>query len=140
LIGWARFDAEARVRDSVMALKQDVRLLNERVTEVTLERPLPSLARKYKLEPEDVHHFLPHYSSEFFRPRLHQAMLNVNFDIPQERWFTNLSIRGNTGSASMYIMIDELLSSGRVERGERVLCWVPESGRFTAAFVHLTAV
>jgi 3-oxoacyl-[acyl-carrier-protein] synthase-3 len=123
-----------------MAIKQDVRLLNEHIMEMTVERPLPSLARKYKLEPENVDHFLPHYSSEFFRPRLHQAMLKVGFDVPQERWFTNLSIRGNTGAASMYIMIDELLRSGRVERGERLLCWVPESGRFTGAFVHLTAV
>jgi 3-oxoacyl-[acyl-carrier-protein] synthase-3 len=37
-------------------------------------------------------------------------------------------------------MLDELIRSGRVERGQRLLCWVPESGRFSAGFIHLTAV
>jgi 3-oxoacyl-[acyl-carrier-protein] synthase-3 len=40
----------------------------------------------------------------------------------------------------MYVMLDELVRSGRLRRGERILCFVPESGRFTSAFLHLTVV
>jgi 3-oxoacyl-[acyl-carrier-protein] synthase III len=66
--------------------------------------------------------------------------MRIGLPIPPERWFTNLATRGNTGSASMYLMLDELVRSGRLRRGERVLCFVPESGRFTSAFLHLTVV
>ena len=32
--------------------------------------------------------------------------------IPCERWFTNLTTKGNTGAASIYIMLEELVASG----------------------------
>jgi 3-oxoacyl-[acyl-carrier-protein] synthase-3 len=51
-----------------------------------------------------------------------------------------LPYKGNTGSASIFIMLDELFRSGRLQRGERLLCYVPESGRFSTAFMHLTVV
>jgi len=37
-------------------------------------------------------------------------------------------------------MVDELLRSGRLTAGDRLLCFVPESGRFTGSLMHLTAV
>jgi 3-oxoacyl-[acyl-carrier-protein] synthase-3 len=37
-------------------------------------------------------------------------------------------------------MIDELLKSGRLTAGDRLLCFIPESGRFTGSLMHLTAV
>jgi 3-oxoacyl-[acyl-carrier-protein] synthase-3 len=61
-------------------------------------------------------------------------------DIPLSRWFTVIETCGNAGSASIYIMLDALLRSGRIARGQRLLCFVPESGRFSSAFLHLTAV
>lgn len=140
LIGWARFDGDERARESVMAVKQDVRLLNENIMHYAAEKPLLYCMDKHNLKPESINWFLPHYSSEFFRPRLREAMLKVGFDVPLERWFTNLTTRGNTGAASIYIMIDELLRSGNLKRGERVLCWVPESGRFSGCFFQMTAV
>ena len=105
----------------------------------------PSLTLQYilgkrTLRPEDIDHFLPHYSSEYFRSRLYEAILKVGFDVPLERWFTNLTTRGNTGAASIYIMLDELIRSGAVKTGQRILCWVPESGRFSGCYFHLTAV
>lgn len=138
--GWARFDGDERAKQSVMAVKQDVRLLNENIMHYAAEKPLQYVMQKHKLKPEDIDHYLPHYSSEFFRPRLYEAMAKVGFNVPMERWFTNLTTRGNTGAASIYIMIDELLRSGRITPGQRILCWVPESGRFSGCFFHLTAV
>jgi 3-oxoacyl-[acyl-carrier-protein] synthase-3 len=140
ITGWARFDGEERARDSVMAVKQDVRLLNENIMHYAAEKPLQYCIEKHHLKADSINHFLPHYSSEYFRPRLREAMLKVGFDVPLERWFTNLTTRGNTGAASIYIMIDELVRSGNLKRGERVMCWVPESGRFSGCFFHMTAV
>jgi 3-oxoacyl-[acyl-carrier-protein] synthase-3 len=67
-------------------------------------------------------------------------MGEIGFSIPFERWFTNLATKGNTGSASIYIMLEELFHSGRLTRGETILCMIPESGRFSVAYMFLTVV
>jgi 3-oxoacyl-[acyl-carrier-protein] synthase-3 len=90
------------------------------------------------MQPGDIDWFLPHYSSNFFRERVHASLVAGGFEIPFERWFTNLSTKGNTGSASMFIILEELVRSGRAKLGQRVLCYVPESGRFSTGFMHLT--
>lgn len=46
--------------------------------------------------------------------------------IGADRWFTNLAECGNTGSASIYIMLDQRVKSGRLVRAQRILCVVPE--------------
>ncbi len=61
---------------------------------------------------------------------MHAHLVCGGVDIPQERWFTNLATKGNTGAASIYIINDELRRSGRLRTGQRLLCYVPESGRF----------
>jgi 3-oxoacyl-[acyl-carrier-protein] synthase-3 len=138
--GWAAMTPQQREASSVMAIKQDVRLLNENIIHYTVERPLPGIVQKYQLRPDDIDYFLPHYSSEYFRDKVYAGMLNAGFDVPQDRWFTNLTSKGNTGAASMYIMIDELAHSGDLTAGQRLLCWIPESGRFSSGFMHLTVV
>jgi 3-oxoacyl-[acyl-carrier-protein] synthase III len=140
LRGWLNYDTQARDRDSVLALKQDVRLLNDKIVEYTVRRPMLALMQRRNLRGEDVDWLLPHMSSEYFRDAIAKTLQDIGCPIPQARWFTNLSERGNTGSASIYIMLDELLRSGRVQRGQRLLCAVPESGRFSSGFFHLTAV
>lgn len=140
LTGWGRMSARERESCSVMAIKQDVKLLNESVIRYTVEEPLRTLRQRGRVRGEDFDWFLPHYSSLYFRDRVYAGMEKAEVVVPQERWFTNLSERGNTGSASIYIMIDELLRSGRVQRGQRLLCYIPESGRFSTGFMALTAV
>ena len=58
----------------------------------------------------------------------------------QWRYETNLPEKGNTGSASIYIMLDEFIRSGRAQKGEKILCYIPESGRFSSCFMLLEAV
>jgi 3-oxoacyl-[acyl-carrier-protein] synthase-3 len=140
LTSWTRMDRDVRDASSALAIKQDVKLLNEEVIRYTLEKSLAPIVAKRGLKAADIDHFLPHYSSNYFRDRVLAGLTNIGFVIPQDRWFSNLNQRGNTGAASIYIMIDELIRSGKVERGQRLLCWVPESGRFSAGFIHLTAV
>jgi len=139
LRGWMLYSARERESNSVFALKQDVRLLNEEVIEHTLVKPLARVIAQRSLAAADVDWLLPHYSSEYFRKPVADGLARAGLPIPQERWFTNLEQVGNVGSASIYIMLDELLRSGRVKDGQRLLCWVPESGRFSSAFICLTA-
>ena len=136
LLGWQHEpDGE-----SVMAVKQDVKLLNEQVILYTVEKPLHTIIKKRALNAEAINYFLPHYSSLFFRDKVQAGLQRVGLDIPLSRWFTNLADKGNTGSASIYIMLDELFRSGKLQRGETLLCYIPESGRFSTAFMHLTVV
>ncbi len=138
--GWSRFSADERNHRSVMAIKQDVKLLNENIVKYTVVEALKRILAKRPLQADAIDHFLPHYSSEFFRERLADGLREVGLEIPMERWFTNLTSKGNTGSASIFIILDELFHSGRLKAGETLLCYVPESGRFSSAFMHLTVV
>jgi len=139
LRGWMLYSAREREANSIFALKQDVRLLNDEVIEHTLVKPLARVVAQRGLSSGDVDWFLPHYSSEYFRAPVANGLERAGLPIPQQRWFTNLDRVGNVGSASIYIMLDELLKSGRLRDGQHLLCWVPESGRFSSGFIYLTA-
>lgn len=138
LRGWMDYNPCEWLERSVFAIKQDVKQLNEHIVHFTVERGLREVQRLKGLAPADVDWFLPHYSSSYFRDKLSVGMDNVGFTIPKERWFTNLTSKGNTGSAAMFIMLDELFRSGQLQPGQRLLAYVPESGRFSTGFVHLT--
>jgi 3-oxoacyl-[acyl-carrier-protein] synthase-3 len=140
LRGWQRFSAAEREAESVMAVKQDVKLLNANIVTYTVEKPLAVIMPRRGLRAADIDHFLGHYSSLYFRDRLHAGMCRAGLDIPQARWFENLANRGNVGSASMYLLLDDLFHSGNLRPGQRVLCYVPESGRFSVCWMHLTVV
>jgi 3-oxoacyl-[acyl-carrier-protein] synthase III len=140
LRGWMRYDVAERDRNSVFALKQDVRLLNESVIEYTVVRPLHKLLERRELTPAGVTWLLPHISSEYFRKPVADGFARAGLELPQDKWFTNLERVGNTGSASVYLMLDELVKSGRLKEGDRLLAFVPESGRFSSSFMLLTVV
>lgn len=124
----------------MFTVKQDAKLLNREVIPALVGDVLPKIMDRHGLAAADIDWFLPHYSSEFFREPLSCELQKINFAIPSERWFTNLSTRGNTGSASFYIMLEELFHSGRLQKGQRILGFVPESGRFAVGYLLLTVV
>ena len=140
MLGYRRFDAADWGTKSIFSLKQDVRLLNENIVRATLAEPLAAVIEKRKLRSEDIDWFLPHVSSKYFAEPVAQCLAEIGLSIPRERWFTNLANKGNTGSASPFIMLDELFHSGRIIKGQKLLMFVPESGRFSSGFVHLEAV
>lgn len=140
LKSWKEYSPHEWLNDSIFSVKQDVKQLNDHVIHYTLERPLQELKQTKSIRPDDYDYFLPHYSSEFFRQKVYDGMLTVSFEIPFDRWFTNLTSKGNTGSAAIYIMLDELFRSGGLRNGQRMLCYIPESGRFSSAFMQLTVV
>jgi 3-oxoacyl-[acyl-carrier-protein] synthase-3 len=128
------------VHGNSFLIKQDVKLLNREIITTAVERTLPGLISKYNLKASDIDWFLPHYSSDYFRSHLHDRMAEIDFAIPYERWFTNLADKGNTGSASIYIILEELFHSGRIQKGQKLLCFIPESGRFSMCYMLLTAI
>ncbi|MBU1138277.1 MAG: beta-ketoacyl-ACP synthase III [Proteobacteria bacterium] len=140
LRGWRQYLPQEWLQQSIFAIKQDVKLLNEKIIEYTVTRPLQELVVQGKVDASKVDWFLPHYSSGFFRDKVYKGIQAAGCDIPQEKWYTNLSSKGNTGSASIYIILEELFNSGRLQKGETVLCYIPESGRFSTAFMQLTVV
>ena len=61
-------------------------------------------------------------------------------DIPYEKWFYNLPWVGNVGSASPFLMLEEAMRIGMLKKGDRILMMVPESARFTYAYMYMTVV
>ena len=132
-------DGNRLFREGFLSLAQDVRILNDRLP-VLMKAAVRRLIGKRGLVPDEVDWLLPHYSSQWFRKPLFDGLREIGFPIPLERWFTNLTTKGNTGSAAMYIMLEQLMSEGKARSGQRVLCMVPESSRMLFGFVHLTVV
>ena len=125
-------------RDGVMLLKQDVRILDN-VVKLGVNRYF-ELIGENKLNPSDIDWFVCHYSSHIFRSKIVELLEKGGAMIPEERWFTNLYTKGNTGAASIFIMLEDLFNSGKLRAGQKILCMVPESGRFVVSFMWLTVV
>ena len=53
LKGWARYSTEERNEQSILSVKQDVRLLNENIVKVTVEQALSKIISKRELVAED---------------------------------------------------------------------------------------
>src|SRR5690606_13207195 len=73
--------------------------------------------------------------SERFIPVVEDLLEKAGLTIPRERWYSNLTTRGNTGAASIFIMLAEFLESREIKPGEKIFCFIPESGRISAAFM-----
>lgn len=119
-------------------LKQDTRIL-DKVIKAGVAHYF-DLINKGKVNSKTVDWLCCHYSSEVFKDPIKQLMQKGGGAIADEKWFSNLSSKGNTGAASIFIMLDELMHSGKLTIGETILCMVPESGRFITSFMQLTVV
>lgn len=119
-------------------LRQDIRLLPN-IFEVGFSEYL-RLTEQGHIRPLDVDHFLCHYSSDKFSHTIKDLMKKSDAFIPEERWYSNLAQSGNTGSASIFIMLSEFMREKTLKHGEKILLFVPESGRFTVSFAMLEVV
>lgn len=118
-----------------LSLRQDIRLLPH-LFDIGIHE-YATLVKDGWVDPARVDHFLCHYSSEKFIPVVEDLMGKAGLSIPRERWWSNLAWRGNTGAASILIMLAEFLHTRTVKPGEQIFCYVPESGRFMAAYMLL---
>ena len=125
-------------QDGAVMLLQDM---------VLLKRIIRAWAGEYlrlvdagRIVPKEVDWLLCHYSAHSLREELISIMKSTGGMIDEEKWFTNLPTKGNTGSASLFVMIDEFMEKGLTKPGDKILCIVPESGRAIVSFMMLTAL
>lgn len=137
LHGWASFPEQEWLTQSLFAVKQDTRLLSEHIIGLGIDYLL-QLSAKYHFSSDDVDWFLPHLSSMFFKDKILEESRRRGFFIPEERWFVNLPLVGNIASASGFAMIEELMYSGRLEKGQKILMMIPESARFSYCYCMMT--
>ncbi|GAA2146672.1 3-oxoacyl-[acyl-carrier-protein] synthase III C-terminal domain-containing protein [Glycomyces algeriensis] len=130
--------AAAAEQAGMMLLRQDTSALGA-LAEAGL-REFQALARDGLIDLGKLDHVLCHYSTNAFRDIVFDQLASAGAEIDTDRWFSNLETRGNTGAASIFIALEECWRTGRFEPGQTVLLAVPESGRFTFGFAHLTCV
>ena len=129
---------EAASKAGAINLKQDTRLLDQVIK--TGVAHYFELIDQGKIKKDQVDWLCCHYSSEFFKGPIKELMHKGGGTIADEKWFSNLTTKGNTGAASIFIMLEELMYSGKLKAGDKILCMVPESGRFITSFMQLTVV
>lgn len=134
---WSDYKSEEWLSESVFAIKQDVKLLDAHILQKGA-LSMKTALDKNNIQANEINYFLPHVSSHYFVKGLYKALKEQNVEIPMERWFMNLKQVGNVGSASIYLMLEELMNSGKLKKGDKILLSVPESGRFSYSYAYLT--
>jgi 3-oxoacyl-[acyl-carrier-protein] synthase III len=137
LLGWAELEADEWLHKSIFSLKQDTRMLGENIVQLGGVF-LKDIIKKRNFDIDSIDYFLPHLSSEFFRGKIFESLDQIGIRIAKEKWYTNLSSVGNVASASFYLMLEEIFNSGVLKKGQKLLLMIPESARFSYAYVLLT--
>jgi 3-oxoacyl-[acyl-carrier-protein] synthase-3 len=134
---WSDFHSNEWLEQSIFTIKQDVKLLDKYILEKGAESMKAALD-KNNVNPDEITYFLPHVSSYYFVDKLAKSLAERGVDISMEKWFMNLKDVGNVGSASIYLMVEEIMNCGKLKKGDKLLLSVPESGRFSYAYAFLT--
>jgi 3-oxoacyl-[acyl-carrier-protein] synthase-3 len=138
-VGWLDHpDYESASRAGAINLHQSTNLLPDVVR--LCVNGVFDLVEEGKLDPKQIDWWVTHYSSHLFREQAYELFVRGGITVDQDRVFTNLYTTGNVGAASFPLMLGDLFASGKLEPGQRVLCIVPESGRFLFGYVILRVV
>ena len=136
---WSAFgDPVAAARAGAMILVQDFAMM-KRMLPVWVAHYL-DLIDAGRIVIDDIGYLCSHYSSHSLREEVIVLLKQAGAMIDERRWFSNLYSKGNTGAASIFIMLEELYRAGNLQRGEKILCHVPESGRCLNGFMLLEVV
>jgi len=129
-----------KLDNSNRLLTQDVGILTQYFYKLAAEFVRAALDHHGE-ELDSYRMVLPHMSSYFFRRKMEKIMQEFSHDAerPVPYW-TNLATAGNTGAASIYVMLDHFLQQHEIAAGDRLLLFIPESGQFNFVLVSLTAV
>ena len=134
---WSDYNPEQWLNESIFAIKQDVKLLDKNIL-IKGAESMKSALDKNNVSTNQIDYFLPHVSSYYFVDGLKKSFAENGMNSPNEKWFINLARVGNVGSASIYLALNELMCSGKLIKGDKILLSVPESGRFSYAYAYLT--
>lgn len=139
MISWSDLEPNTWLDESIFAIKQDIKLLDEHIISKGAQS-IQQILDDHHIKAEEINYFLPHISSYYFHDRLNEGFINAGINIPLEKWFVNLEKFGNIGSASIYLQLEELFHSKMLKKGEKILLSVPESGRFSYVYGLLEVV
>lgn len=134
---WNDYNPDQWLKESLFAFKQDVKLLDQFILVKGVQSVFDALS-KNNVSVDEIDYFLPHVSSHYFVDGLNKLLAEKGLEIPMEKWFMNLATVGNVGAASIYLALEELMYSGKLKKGDKILLSVPESGRFSFALAYLT--
>ena len=136
---WSHFDSPAAaVQAGAFVLMQDFDLM-KRMLPVWVSHYL-DLIDSGRIVIDKIDHVVSHYSSHSLREETIALLTAAGAMIDESKWFSNLYTKGNTGTASIFILLEELFASGRLQKGETILCHVPESGRALNGFMLLEVI
>lgn len=136
---WSSFgDPVAAAQAGALHLFQDFDLM-KRMLPIWVSHYL-DLIDKGRIVIDRIDHVCSHYSSHGLREEIIVLLKQAGAMIDESKWFSNLYTKGNTGAASIFIMLEELYRVGGLKPGETILCHVPESGRCMNGFMLLEVV
>jgi 3-oxoacyl-[acyl-carrier-protein] synthase-3 len=121
-----------------MILSQDIKTLAKYMAPLS-KKALEGALCKHGETLDSYTMVLPHMSSYYFESAVRKTIAKLSPDREVPYW-TNLRTAGNTGAASIFIMLDEYLKTHSVTSGDRLLLFVPESGQFNYVLISLTVV
>ena len=131
------YSSQECASNSVLSIKQDVKLLSKNIIRLGFDK-LKEILKKRNKSVDELSYFLPHLSSFFFEQPIEEILEENGMPIPKDKWFTNLATTGNVGAGSIYLMVHDLMDSGKLKKGDQIMLAVPESARFSYVFTWLT--
>ena len=136
---WSGFDTPVAAAEAgAFVLTQDFDLM-KRMLPVWVSHYLDLIDRG-RIVIDEIDHVCSHYSSHSLREEIVSLLVKAGAIVDERKWFSNLATKGNTGTASIFIMLEELCRAGDLKTGEKILCHVPESGRALNGFMLLEVV
>lgn len=136
---WSHDSFNQSAQKGALTLRQDAYVLADNILKKG-EEGLKALVDRGRVNPEEISWILPHLSSFAFQDEFMESLKRLGFSSPEEKWFTNLKTKGNTGSAAIFIMLEEAFNSGLFKAGDKILLIIPESAHFNYGYVQLTCV
>lgn len=128
-----------KLENQGVRLSQDISILSKYLMPMATQFAAEAMAK----HGEDLINYkfvLPHLSSFFFRKKTERLMQKFTSSPDPVPYWTNLATAGNTGAASIFVMLDHYLQEHQVQDGDRIMLFIPESGQFNFVMVSLTAV
>ena len=145
-VDWAYSRSFAHDTERCMTLENRSGLLSQDVSVLSrylLPRTATFLQAAFQEKNESIDQYdvvLPHLSSFFFRRRMEKIMRTLSAEDRLIPYWTNLASAGNTGAASIFVMLDEYRRKHEMSPGHRLLLFIPESGQFNFVLISLTVV
>ena len=137
VVGWPDYpDYQSATDAGAINLRQNIGMLED-VVKLAVDGAF-ELIDDGRLDPKQIDWWVTHYSSHIFKEQAYELFCRGGLVVPLDRVFTNLYTKGNVGSASPYIMLEELFYSGQLEPGQKIFSIVPESGRFLFGYMQFT--